>query len=77
MSGNKTHRQHRRILEKQVDTGNAGKDFDPRPDLKRAEAGLPPQPAASGGPAGKNSGNPAHQESPHNKHRGTPDRKDA
>lgn len=39
MSGNKTHEQQRRILEKRVDTSNADKDFDPRPILKAAEDG--------------------------------------
>lgn len=39
MSGNKTHEQQRRILEKRVDTSNADKDFDPRPILKAAEEG--------------------------------------
>lgn len=40
MSGNKTHQQQRDILQKRVDTSNADKDFDPRPDLKAQEAGL-------------------------------------
>ncbi|NGM46059.1 hypothetical protein G5B31_10960 [Rhodobacter sp. SGA-6-6] len=75
MSGNKTHDQQRRILEKRVDTSNADKDFDPRPDLKREEAGLPP-PAPPGGPAGKGAGTPTHQESAHNKHRGAPEEKE-
>lgn len=44
MAGNKTHQQQLRIIEKKVDTSNAGDDFDPRPDLKRAEQGLPPIP---------------------------------
>jgi hypothetical protein len=44
MAGRKTHEQQLRIIEKQVDTSNAGDDFDPRPDLKRAERGQPPIP---------------------------------
>lgn len=81
MSGNKTHQQQRRILEKRVDTSNADKDFDPRPDLERAEAGQPPAPAPPDAPAEKERGDPAprgqHQESRHNKHSGRPeDQKD-
>lgn len=44
MVGKKTHEQQQRIIEKRVDTSNADPDFDPRPDLKRAERGLGPIP---------------------------------
>lgn len=52
MAGNKTHEQQLRIIEKRVDTSNADKDFDPRPDLEAAEKGAaeskrPPRPRAS------------------------------
>jgi hypothetical protein len=35
MAGNKTHEQHLRILEKRVDTSNAGDDFDAKEELRR------------------------------------------
>ena len=38
MQGNKTHQQQRNIIEKRVDTSNAGDDFDARADLERSEA---------------------------------------
>jgi hypothetical protein len=44
MVGKKTHEQQRMIIEKRVDTSNADKDFDPRPDLERSERGLGPVP---------------------------------
>lgn len=71
MSGNKTHQQQRQILEKRVDTTNAGKDFDPRPDFRRAERGeavdnAPPPPVRK-----PDDGDPAlrgdRQESHHNR----------
>ena len=38
MQGNKTHQQQRNIIEKRVDTSNAGDDFDARADLDRSDA---------------------------------------
>lgn len=38
MTGDKTHQQQIDIIEKRVDTSNAGDDFDARADLKRSEA---------------------------------------
>ena len=38
MQGNKTHQQHRDIIEKRENTANAGKEFDARADLDRNEA---------------------------------------
>lgn len=38
MQGKKTHQQQRAIIEKRVDTANAGKDFDPNQDLQRNDA---------------------------------------
>jgi hypothetical protein len=38
MQGNKTHQQQRNIIEKQVNTANAGPDFDAEADLKRNTA---------------------------------------
>ncbi len=38
MQGNKTHQQHRNIIEKRENTANAGKEFDARADLDRDEA---------------------------------------
>ena len=37
MTGKKTHEQQQKIIEKRVDTTNADKDFDPRPDLKASD----------------------------------------
>ncbi|MFN7024097.1 MAG: hypothetical protein ACK4QP_06170 [Pseudorhizobium sp.] len=36
MQGNKTHQQQRNIIEKRVDTSNAGEEFDARADLTAA-----------------------------------------
>jgi hypothetical protein len=36
MAGNKTHEQQLRIIEKRVNTKNAGKDFDAEDELKRS-----------------------------------------
>jgi hypothetical protein len=47
MVGKKTHEQQQRIIEKRVDTSNAGDDFDPRPDLERSKRGLGPVPDAT------------------------------
>lgn len=44
MTGKKTHEQQIAIIEERVNTKNADKDFDPQPDLERAEAGVPPLP---------------------------------
>jgi hypothetical protein len=38
MQSNKTHEQQTRIIEKRVDTTNAGPDFDIEADLKRSDA---------------------------------------
>jgi len=38
MQSNKTHEQQMRIIEKRVDTTNAGPDFDIEADLKRSDA---------------------------------------
>jgi hypothetical protein len=38
MQGNKTHQQQRNIIEKRVDTSNAGEEFDARADLDRSDA---------------------------------------
>ncbi|HEV7435140.1 MAG TPA: hypothetical protein VGO22_09760 [Pseudorhizobium sp.] len=38
MQGNKTHQQQRNIIEKRIDTSNAGDDFDAQADLERNEA---------------------------------------
>jgi hypothetical protein len=38
MQGNKTHQQQRDIIEKRINTANAGKDFDADVDLQRNEA---------------------------------------
>ena len=38
MQGNKTHQQERNIIEKRVNTANAGEDFDARADLDRSDA---------------------------------------
>jgi hypothetical protein len=38
MQGNKTHQQQRDILQKQVNTANADKDFDAETDLQRSDA---------------------------------------
>lgn len=38
MQGNKTHQQQRNIIEKRVDTSNAGDDFDARANLDRSDA---------------------------------------
>lgn len=35
MQGTKTHQQQRDIIQKQVNTANAGKDFDAEADLQR------------------------------------------
>ncbi|GHG13216.1 MULTISPECIES: hypothetical protein [Paracoccus] len=37
MVGKKTHDQQQRIIQKKVDTTDAGPDFDPGPDLKASE----------------------------------------
>lgn len=37
MTGKKTHEQQQKIIEKRVDTTNADKNFDPRPDLKASD----------------------------------------
>ncbi|KKB12726.1 hypothetical protein VE25_05690 [Devosia geojensis] len=37
MQSPKTHEQHRKIVEKRINTKNAPADFDTRRDLKRAE----------------------------------------
>ncbi|MDQ7261379.1 hypothetical protein NM680_06130 [Paracoccus sp. PS-1] len=37
MTGKKTRQQQRQIIEKRVDTSNAGKDFDSRPYLEAAK----------------------------------------
>ena len=47
MTGKKTHEQQIAIIEERVNTKNGDKDFDPRPDLERAEAGAPPLPPGS------------------------------
>jgi hypothetical protein len=36
--GDKTHQQLRNIIEKRVDTSNAGEEFDIRADLDRSDA---------------------------------------
>lgn len=36
--GNKTHQQQRDIIEKRVNTANAGPDFDAEADLHRSDA---------------------------------------
>jgi hypothetical protein len=76
MVGKKTHEQHRRIIEKRVDTSNAGEDFDPRPDLERSKRGLGPIPEARAKTA-SDPHNPddllhrgLNQESSHHKKRG-------
>ena len=76
MAGNKSHEQRQRIIEKRVDTSNAGDDFDPRPDLERSKHGLGPIPDAKA----KTASDPdrpddlvhdgLNQESSHHKHRG-------
>ncbi|MDB5552691.1 MAG: hypothetical protein JWL86_2675 [Rhizobium sp.] len=38
MQSNKTHEQQMRIIEKRVNTANAGPDFDIETDLKRSDA---------------------------------------
>ena len=38
MQASKTHEQQMRIIEKRVDTSNAGADFDIEADLKRSDA---------------------------------------
>lgn len=38
MQGNKTHQQQRDIIQKQVNTANAGKEFDAESDLHRTDA---------------------------------------
>ncbi len=38
MQGNKIHQQQRNIIEKRVDTSNAGDDFDARANLDRSDA---------------------------------------
>lgn len=38
MAGDKTHQQQIDIIEKRVDTSNAGDDFDARADLEKSEA---------------------------------------
>jgi hypothetical protein len=78
MVGKKTHEQQLRIIEKRVNTSNAGDDFDPRPDLERSKQGLGPIPEA----AAKTASDPhnpddllhrgLNQESSHHKHRGQP-----
>ncbi len=37
MQGTKTHQQQRDIIQKQVNTANAGKDFDAEADLQRSD----------------------------------------
>jgi hypothetical protein len=37
MQSKKTHEQQMRIIEKRVNTANAGPDFDIEPDLKRSD----------------------------------------
>lgn len=37
MAGSKTHEQQLRIIEKRVDTSNAGDEFDAEADLKRSD----------------------------------------
>jgi hypothetical protein len=61
-----------------VNTKNAGKDFDPRPDLERAERGAPPpspRKTKSASSADRPDQHPAHQglnqESRHNKKHGS------
>ncbi|SIR19769.1 hypothetical protein SAMN05421641_1303 [Paracoccus thiocyanatus] len=79
MAGNKTHEQQLRIIEKRVDTSNADKDFDPRPDLEAAEKGggrVEETPEAEREPLTPADGSPGprglNQESQHHKNRGTP-----
>lgn len=38
MQSQKTHDQQKRIIEKRVNTANAGPDFDTKADLKRSDA---------------------------------------
>jgi hypothetical protein len=38
MQSSKTHEQQKRIIEKRVNTANAGPDFDIEADLKRSDA---------------------------------------
>ena len=76
MTGNKTHEQQLRIIEKRVNTKNADEDFNPTPDLKRSERGLGPIPESTT----KTASNPnrpddlvhrgMNQESEHHKRRG-------
>jgi hypothetical protein len=46
MAGKKSHEQQQRIIEKRVDTSNAGDHFDLRADLERSKHGLGPIPDA-------------------------------
>jgi hypothetical protein len=78
MAGNKTHEQQQMIIEKRVDTSNAGDDFDPRPDLERSKQGLEPIPEVDTNTT-SDPDRPdelfhrgLNQESSHNKHRGRP-----
>ncbi len=78
MTGKKTHEQPIAIIEERVNTKNADKDFDPRPDLERAERGAaPPSPRGtkSASAVERPDEHPAHrglnQESQHNKKRGS------
>ena len=83
MTGNKTHDLERRIIEKRIDTTNAGKDLDPRPDLKAAEKGggrVEKTTKASRPALSPDDGDPSprglNQESRHHKRRGRPDDQD-
>lgn len=50
MSGNKTHQLQKDILAGRIETANADKDFDPRPDLRAQEAGRDPAQRAGQAP---------------------------
>jgi hypothetical protein len=76
MVGKKSREQQLRIIEKRVNTKDAGKDFDPRPDLERQERGLPPIPEATAktasdpsGPDDRSMPRGLNQQSEHHKRR--------
>lgn len=78
MIGKKTRQQQRQIIEKRVDTSNAGKDFDPRPYLDAAkhphqEIAESPKPRAEAKEDDDPTPRGENQESRHHKHSGTPE----
>ncbi|OWW00091.1 hypothetical protein ATY81_25150 [Rhizobium sp. R72] len=78
MAGKKTHEQQLRVIEKRVDTANAGKKFDTELDLKKSNAEREREKKSQGlrshaevQDKERNMLRGVNQESRHSKHRGS------